>query len=106
MRKVIVSSLVGLLLALVGCSHARLTPVRGPDGTEWIAIDCTHGAKNCWEAAAEFCPNGYQTADEVQSSRGFLLFRHSHDEMLVHCTAPVAVAAPPVTPRAPAPPAQ
>ena len=78
-------------LFIVGCSGARLSPVKGPDGQEWVAISCSHRAQNCWEAAASFCPNGYETADEVQSTHGFL-FKHSRDEMLVRCTSPQAAA--------------
>jgi hypothetical protein len=92
MNRVICSFFAVSFLAVAGCSHA-VTPVKGPDGQEWVAISCSHGAKNCWKAAGEFCPLGYETADEVQSSRGFLFFKHDKDEMLVRCKAPVNVAA-------------
>jgi hypothetical protein len=77
---------------LFGCSSTHLTPVKGPDGQEWVAISCSHGAKNCWKAAADFCPIGYETADEVQSTHGFLFMKHSRDEMLIHCVSPQAAA--------------
>ena len=88
------SFLVGSFLATVACSHAA-TPVKGPDGQEWVAITCSHGAKSCWEEAGQFCPLGYETADEVQSSHGFLVFKHQQNEMLVRCKAPPAVAVAP-----------
>ena len=80
----------------IGCSHT-VTPVKGPDGAEWVAISCSHGAKNCWKTAGEFCPLGYETADEVQSTRGFFVFKHDKDEMLVRCVAPVTVALAPAS---------
>jgi hypothetical protein len=90
MHKILVASFLLTSLAFVGCSH--VTPVKGPDGQEWVAVSCSHGAKNCWKTAGEFCPLGYDTADEVQSTRGFLFFKHQTNEMLIHCKPPPAVA--------------
>ena len=93
MKKLLLSALVVVSsLVVAGCSHSSMTPVKGPDGREWIAISCTHGAKNCWQAAGDFCPLGYEMADEVQSTKhGPLPFsRQDRDEILVHCKAPAA----------------
>ena len=91
MRNLIIASLLVSGLFVLGCSRAELSPIKGPDGQEWVAITCSHGAQNCWKAAADFCPNGYETADEVQSTHGFLLFKHTRDELLARCTSPLAV---------------
>jgi hypothetical protein len=89
MRKFIFLSLVFPGLFIAGCSEHDLTPLKGPDGQEWVAISCTHGAKNCWKAAGDFCPGGYIAADEVQSTtRHFLFSTHTRDEMLIRCKAP------------------
>jgi hypothetical protein len=81
---------VGFLFAMGflvgGCASARLTPVKGPDGQEWVAISCSHGTTSCWEAAADVCPSGYETVDEVQTTHGFLFAKHSREEMLIRCT--------------------
>ena len=96
MRKLLFSlALIIPGVFVFGCSKADLTPVKGPDGQEWVAISCSHGAKNCWKAAAEFCPNGYENADEVQTTHGFLFAKHTRNEMLVRCKAPTAAAEPP-----------
>ena len=88
MRKIIGLVLVGI--SILACSRRELTPLKGPDGQEWIAISCTRGAENCWKAAGEFCPNGYINADEVQSTqRGFLFSSHMRDEMLIRCKSPL-----------------
>jgi hypothetical protein len=95
MRKILVFGLVVSGLFVLGCSKPELTPVKGPDGQEWVAITCSRGAKNCWKAAGEFCPNGYESADEVQSTtHGFLFSTHMRDEMLVRCKSPEASAEP------------
>jgi hypothetical protein len=88
-------------LFVFGCSRANLTAVKGPDGQEWVAISCSHDVKSCWKAAADFCPFGYETADEQQTTHGFLFVRHTRDEMLVHCRSPQAATAGPS--RAPSP---
>jgi len=103
MSRVILLSLIVPAVFGLGCSKADLTPVRGPDGQEWVAISCSHGARSCWEAAAEFCPNGYESADEVQTTHGFLFAKHTRDEMLVHCRAPQAAAGPVRAPSQPVP---
>jgi hypothetical protein len=88
MRKLLSLAFLTALFT-VGCSHRDLTPVKGPDGQEWVAISCRDNASNCWQTAGEFCPNGYEIGDEVQStSRGFLIFgRHARNEMLIRCKA-------------------
>jgi hypothetical protein len=91
MRNLILASLLVSGLLVLGCSRAELSPIKGPDGQEWVAITCSHGAQNCWKAAADFCPNGYETADEVQSTHGFLVFKHTKGELLARCTSPLAV---------------
>jgi hypothetical protein len=82
-------ALVVSSLFVVGCS-TQMTPVKGPDGQSWIALSCRDSAKNCWQTAGDYCPAGYDTADEVQSTtHGFLFFgHHSRDEMLIRCRAP------------------
>lgn len=53
---------LGCLLAVGGCAHASATPVTGPDGATWYAIDCTRGRTNCEREAGEACPGGYDLA--------------------------------------------
>jgi hypothetical protein len=91
MNKILVACFALTSLAVAGCSHS-VTPVRGPDGQAWVAVSCSHGAKNCWKTAGELCPVGYEVADEVQSTRGFLFFKRQTDEMLIRCKAPPTVA--------------
>src|SRR6185437_15192043 len=101
MNRILVAcfTLTSLALAAAGCSQS-VTPVRGPDGQEWVAVSCSHGEKNCWQAAGEACPLGYDKADEAHSSRGFLFFRRQTNEMLIHCKPPPAVAVLPISPGA------
>jgi hypothetical protein len=106
MNKFILLSFIFSGLAIAGCSQHDLTPLKGPDGQEWVAISCTHGAKNCWKAAGDFCPGGYVAADEVQSTtHGFLFSSHMRDEMLIRCKAPEANAEPQQHASRPTPPA-
>ncbi len=88
MNRAIFATFVVSSLLVAACSH--MSPVKGPDGQEWVAISCSHDVKNCWKAAGDFCPLGYVTADEVQSTRhGLLPFsRRETDEILIHCKAP------------------
>jgi hypothetical protein len=51
-----------LLVICSGCG-ATVTHVRGPDGQDWIAIDCGGTITNCYESAGEECPSGYEIAD-------------------------------------------
>jgi hypothetical protein len=62
---------LGPVVALVaaGCA-ATVTRVRGPDGDDWLAIECKHSAATCYEAAGEACPNGYIIADIRHGSAG------------------------------------
>jgi hypothetical protein len=93
MNKIVASAIVVSLFALAGCARDA-SPVKGPDGQEWVAISCSHDARGCWQKAGEFCPTGYEVADEVQSTHGFLLFKHQKEEMLIRCkAAEVAVVA-------------
>ena len=86
MRNLALLSLVFVGLFTAGCSQASLTPLKGPDGQQWVAITCSHDAATCWKAAGNFCPGGYIAADEVQSThRGFLFSSHMRDEMLIRC---------------------
>jgi hypothetical protein len=91
MNKIVMSAIVASILGIAGCSHDA-APVRGPDGQEWVALSCSHDARGCWRKAGEFCPTGYDVADEVQSTHGFLFFKHQNEEMLIRCK-PALVAA-------------
>jgi hypothetical protein len=95
MRKIALLPIL-FCLVVVGCTHSSLSALKGPDGQEWVAISCTHSAKNCWQAAGEFCPAGWVVADEVQSTaHGILPFsHHMRDELLIRCKSPSEVAAP------------
>ncbi|HEY1958828.1 MAG TPA: hypothetical protein VGH28_24610 [Polyangiaceae bacterium] len=90
MHKFIACVLAASTLFAVACSQHDLSPIKGPDGQEWVAISCKDSARECWRAAGDFCPGGWETADEVQSrTHGFLIFgHHVRNEMLVRCKAP------------------
>lgn len=65
----------------------------GPDGQQWYAITCSHGADNCWEEAQERCPNGYVTDKDHQattteafgSSHSFTAHPAHKGQLLVKC---------------------
>jgi hypothetical protein len=94
MRKLLLIAAAASALLATACSKPDLMPVKGPDGHEWVAITCSRNARSCWKAAGEFCPNGYESADEVTSTTHGLLFStHMRDEMLIRCKGPESAAA-------------
>ena len=83
-----------LAVLLVACSHSSATAVHGPDGSPMWAIDCTHSASNCMEAAGDKCPAGYETVgsyhDVAQAANNVLdTSQGTHDvyhgSMLIRC---------------------
>jgi hypothetical protein len=89
MRPILFPIIAVFALPIAGCFGSSMTPLKGPDGQEWVAISCEHGAKSCWKAAGDFCPGGYIAADEVQSTERHLIFAsHTKDEMLIRCKNP------------------
>ena len=102
MRKIVFSLLAVSCLFAVACAQHDLSPIKGPDGQEWVAISCRDNARECWRAAGEFCPGGWETADEIQTrSHGFLIFgHHMKNEMLVRCKAPEVAQTQPASPPA------
>lgn len=63
-----------------------VTRVRGPDGTNrWYAVEC-HGSKgNCYDAAAETCPDGYTIADSSGGATMSASFSGYQGDMLIQC---------------------
>jgi len=57
------SGWAGWLLVICSGCGATVTHVRGPDGQDWIAIDCGGTITNCYESAGEECPSGYEIGD-------------------------------------------
>jgi hypothetical protein len=86
--RIIVTLLAVSLVGLVACARGQAMPVRGPDGSAWYAIECSHGAKNCWGTAAAVCPAGYEIADSHEvTGGGFLFFgHHQRGDMLIRCS--------------------
>jgi hypothetical protein len=88
----------GVVLSMGACVPAYDYDVKGPDGHWWHAVHCSQEQTNCWEKAAEICPNGYVVADSSGHNSGFggvstpmgggaAFFGASsyHGEMLVRC---------------------
>jgi hypothetical protein len=100
------ASLLFTVIAIgsVACSYRDSRPMTGPDGRQWLAVTCTHGADNCWQEAADRCPRGYVTAEQDHSTTpgtfgngGTLVtVTQQRGEMLIQCREP------PVAPPAPA----
>ncbi len=54
-------------LVLAGCTSA--TPMRGPQGQQWLFVECDSvGLQFCYQKAAEVCPGGYKLVKEVNQA--------------------------------------
>jgi hypothetical protein len=90
MKKIFLVAFAISGLFALGCTSHDFTAIKGPDGQEWVAISCKDSVQGCWKVAGDFCPTGYDTADEVQTKgHGFLFFgHHVRNEMLIRCKSP------------------
>ena len=67
-----------LALGVVSCG-ASVTRVRGPDGSDdWLVITCHGSNADCYQAAGEECPDGYQVADHHAWNAGSVSFGTQH----------------------------
>ena len=68
------TTVLALGCLVVACG-ANVTHVRGPDGSdEWLVITCHGSSADCYEAAGEECPDGYQVADQHDWNAGSVTF--------------------------------
>lgn len=66
-KSILVAAAIAGSLSIAGCSTA--TPMRGPQGQQWVFIECDSiGLQFCYEKANEVCPQGYKLVKEVNES--------------------------------------
>lgn len=49
---------------LASCAPT-VTHIVGPDGADWLSIDCRRSQTECMRAAGEQCPRGYDVASST-----------------------------------------
>jgi hypothetical protein len=77
-------------LLLSGCATARVSKIRGPNGTDGLSIRCGNNIDDCYNKAAELCPKGYSNLNTPSSQSGFvasgnMLIPVSRNNMFIEC---------------------
>jgi hypothetical protein len=77
------------VVLLAGCA-TQAREMRGPSGKRAFSISCKRGIENCYQAASDRCPAGYDLVSAGQKTKGYVSTGYavlpvSQDNIFVEC---------------------